>query len=31
MNFDATGSDPSIADFSWQFNDSDARMHDNVQ
>jgi PKD repeat protein len=23
MNFDATGSGPSIADFSWQFNDSD--------
>jgi PKD repeat protein len=22
MNFDATGSGPSIADFSWQFNDS---------
>lgn len=22
MNFDASGSDPSIADFSWQFNDS---------
>ncbi|MGB9183183.1 MAG: PKD domain-containing protein [Solirubrobacteraceae bacterium] len=23
MNFDATGSDPLAADFSWQFNDSD--------
>jgi PKD repeat protein len=23
MNFDASGSDPSTADFSWQFNDSD--------
>jgi PKD repeat protein len=23
MNFDASGSDPATADFSWQFNDSD--------